>query len=126
MKLRSIIIVLSLLACLTTMVGGYIYLSSLHQSIMKGAEREITEWTKHIQFEATTYIGKQRNVVKSLSRLKELLEALVDPNPQNLEEANFVLDNFKDSFGVSVCYLLDTNGLALASSSLAITIRFAR
>ena len=117
MKLRSILIILSLLVCFSTLVGGYIYLSSLHQSILKRAEQDSTQWMKHIQSEISTHIGKQRTVVKAIAGLKELVEALADPNPQNLAEVNFVLDNFKNSFGVSVCYLLDTKGSVLASSN---------
>ena len=74
MKLRSILIILSLLVCLSTLVGGYIYLSSLHQSTLKRAERDATQWTKHIQSEASTHIGKQRNVVKAITGLKELAD----------------------------------------------------
>jgi len=56
-------------------------------------------------------------VVKALAGLQELADTLVDATRQNIAEAIFVLDNFKDSFGVSVCYLLDTDGLVLASSN---------
>jgi hypothetical protein len=74
MKLRSILIILSLLVCLSTLVGGYIYLSSVHQSILKRAENDSTLWTKHIQSIASTHMRNQRNVVKAFAGLKELTD----------------------------------------------------
>ena len=74
MKLRSILIILSLLVCLSTLVGGYIYLSSVHQSILKRAENDSTQWTKHIPSVAFTHVRNQRNVDKAFAGLKELAD----------------------------------------------------
>ena len=60
MKLHFILIILSLLVRLPTLVRDYINLSSFHQSILKRAERDSTQWTKHIQSGTSTQIGYQR------------------------------------------------------------------
>ncbi len=78
MKLLSILIILSLPVCLSTTVGGSIYLSSLRQTIWERAEREITYWTKHMQSEASTNLGKLSNEVEALAGLKALANALGD------------------------------------------------
>lgn len=117
MKVRTILITLSLIACLLVIMGGFASLSYLRKSTSERAEYDIINWTKQLQSAVSTYFGIQQNVVRAVSKLEELTDALVDPSPQTTAEANLVLDSFKDSFGVSVCYLLDTDGLVIASSS---------
>jgi PAS domain S-box-containing protein len=46
-----------------------------------------------------------------------ILPVLLDPDPQNVENANSVLDRYNTNLGFSVCYLLDPRGNALASSN---------
>ncbi len=76
MKPRSIFIILSLLVCLSTLVGGYIYLSSLNQTILNRSEHDSTRWTKYIHSEVTTQFGKQRDVVAAIAGLKALTGGL--------------------------------------------------
>jgi PAS domain S-box-containing protein len=117
MRLRSVLIILSLSALLSITAGGFAYLSFLKDSILKKAENNATQWAGHIQAGASSQIGKQQNAVRALAGIKALARALADPGPENLSEANFVLDHFKASFKVSVCYLLNADGRVIASSN---------
>ncbi|HOW87656.1 MAG TPA: PAS domain S-box protein [Candidatus Omnitrophota bacterium] len=46
-----------------------------------------------------------------------IVPALIDPSPSNIEKANSVLDRYNKNLNFSVCYLLDLQGNAIASSN---------
>ena len=52
-----------------------------------------------------------------MAGLKEIQQAFVNPNEIALTEANFILDNFNDSLGASVSYMMDQEGKTIASSN---------
>jgi len=57
------------------------------------------------------------NAAKSLSPAEAIVAALTTGSSADLERANRLLDRIKSSVEMSVCYLLDRNGLAVASSN---------
>src|SRR6185369_12705652 len=57
------------------------------------------------------------SAAKSLGPSEAIVAALASGSFTDLERANRLLDRLKTSFGMSVCYLMDGNGLAVASSN---------
>lgn len=55
--------------------------------------------------------------VSAMSNSPWVFPALLDQSPENIKRANSVLDRYNSKLGFSVCYLLDTQGTAIASSN---------
>ena len=117
MKLRIILIVLSLLAFLSASAGGYLYYSSLKEAALKEAERQADLRLRTIKKNLTTFLAENVKPVKTLAGMKTLQLALTRTDAQNLAAANATLDHFKKTLAADVCYLMDPNGKTIASTN---------
>ena len=117
MKLRIILIVLSLLAFLSASTGGYLYYSSLKQSALKEADRQADLRLTTIKKSLTTFLSENVKPVKTLAGMKPLQLALIEPDGTNLAKANDMLDHFKKTLAADVCYLMDPAGETIASTN---------
>ena len=117
MKLRLIILVLALLSFLSTAVGGYLYYSSLRNSALEEsfykADEVVKDMANHIDF----YLAEHKRSIETLAGLKEIQEAMVSRDAESMAEANAILDHFKDTLELSVCYMMDAKGNTIASSN---------
>ena len=102
-KLRTLLIVLSMMAVLSPAIGGYLYYSALNQSAVEWAHKEAVEHLKDlgndIDYSLTWFLLS----VKSLAGLKELKQSLLNRDVVALAETNAILDHFRDALKVSVC-----------------------
>jgi PAS domain S-box-containing protein len=117
MKLRIILIVLSLLAFLSASTGGYLYYSSLKESALKEAERQADLRLRTIKRNLTTFLSENVKPVKTLAGMKTLRLVLTRPDAQNLATANATLDHFQQTLAADVCYLMDPSGKTIASTN---------
>jgi C4-dicarboxylate-specific signal transduction histidine kinase len=117
MKLRIILIVLSLLAFLSASTGGYLYYSSLKKSALREAERQADVRLRTIKKNLTTFLSENVKPVKTLAGMPALHLALTLPDTQSLADANAVLDHFKKTLAADVCYLMDPAGETIASTN---------
>lgn len=117
MKLRLIILILSLLTFLSASIGGYLYYSSLKDSAFKEAERQTSTRAEMIRKNLSSFLSENIRPVKALSGMKELRVPLIKPNDDSLAKANAMLDHFKATLDVDVCYLMDSSGNTIASSN---------
>ena len=117
MKLRIILLVLSLLALLSTLSGGYLYYSSLKESAFKEAEKQAALHSQTIKNHLSSFLSENLKSVKALAGLRELRQALSKANDDSLAKANFILDHFTDALVADVCYLMNHEGNAIASSN---------
>ncbi|MDO9530274.1 MAG: PAS domain S-box protein, partial [Syntrophales bacterium] len=117
MKLRVILIVLSLLAFLSTSLGGYSYYTSLKEAAFKEANVQTALQLETIKNHLSSFLGENLKSARVLAGLKELQQALFKPDNNSLKKANSVLDHFKNALDVNVCYLIDRNGNTIASSN---------
>lgn len=117
LKLRSILLQLSLLTILSASTGGYLYYSSLRDAAFKEAERQVVSRLQLITKNITSFLSENIKVVKALAGSEELLEMLVRPNRKALDRANAILDLYKDALQVDVCYLMNHEGNTVASSN---------
>ena len=76
MKLRRILLVLSLLALLSVWAGGYLYYSFLRETALKDAHRQVVLHADTIKYHFSSFLLKYLKSVRALAGLKELREAL--------------------------------------------------
>jgi len=118
MKLRLILIVLSLLAFLSASIGGYLYYSSIKESAFKEAERQAVARVQIIKKNLSSYLSEIRKPVRTLAGMKELRQVLKQSrNLKAIVNANAVLDHFNKTLDTEVCYLMTREGETIASSN---------
>ena len=117
MKLRTVLLVLALLAFLSASVGGYLYYSSLKESAFREAERQGSSHAADIGRYVASTLAQNQTSVKALAGLEEMQKALLLANERNLAKVNSELDHFYQALKVSVCYLMDGTGKTIASSN---------
>ena len=118
MKLRLILLVLSLLAFLSASVGGYLYYSSIKESAFKEAERQAVARVQTIKKNLSSYLSENRKPVRALAGMEELRQVLMQPrNLKAIVKANAILDHFNETLDTEVCYLMTREGETIASSN---------
>lgn len=117
LKLRSILLLLSMLTVLSASSGGYLYYSSLRDAAFKEAERQAVSRLHLLTKNISSFLSENIKVVKALAGAEELLEMLVRPNSAALDRANAILDLHKEALQVDVCYLMNYKGNTVASSN---------
>ena len=117
MKLRLILLVLSLLAFLSASTGGYLYYSSLKTSAFQEAERQAVTRAEMIKKNLSSFLSENIKPVKTLAGMQELQAPLINFDDESLAKANAMLDHFKTTLNEDVCYLMDPFGNTIASSN---------
>ena len=117
MKLRIILIVLSLMAFFSTLTGGYFYYASVKKSALKEANTQAVLQIETIKSHLSYFTSENFKSVKALAGLKELSNALSRKDKDALAKVNAILDHFNNAYQVDVCYLIDRDGNTIASSN---------
>jgi PAS domain S-box-containing protein len=117
MKLRSILRILSLLAFISACVAGYLYYSFLKEYAFQEAERNALNRLQTTKKNLSAFFSENTKPVRVLAGMQPLVEVLSRPDPTSLKTANALLDLFKKTLGVDVCYLMDASGNTIASSN---------
>jgi C4-dicarboxylate-specific signal transduction histidine kinase len=117
MGLRHILMVLSLLAFLSASTGGFLYYSALRQAAFQDAERQAAANTELIRKSLNSFLTEHQKSASTLASMPALQRSLSSPRPDDLYAANVVLDRFRTTLDADVCYLMDRNGMTLASSN---------
>ncbi|MBN2808681.1 MAG: PAS domain S-box protein [Deltaproteobacteria bacterium] len=117
MKLRLIFLVLSLLAFLSAATGGYLYYASLKTAAFKEAQHQAIVRVEVIQKNLSTFLAENVRPVRTLAGMRPLAEYLARKEGAALGQVNLLLDNFKNALQVDVCYLMNYDGVTVASSN---------
>lgn len=117
MKIRTILMLLSLIAIMSASIDGYMYYSFLKNSVLLEARRKGESETTTIANTFSTYVRAGIQQVKGLAGLAEIKQALSSPDEKSLETAGQVLDHFKHAFELDVCYMMDKTGVTLVSTN---------
>jgi PAS domain S-box-containing protein len=117
MKLRSILAILALIAFLSTVAGGYLYFSSLANSIMREADRQAAAQVSATRNLLAATMAENLRVVQTLAGLNECSWALAEPRAENLAAVNELLEHFSSSMRFDVCYLMDSSGNTVAATN---------
>lgn len=117
MKLQKIILIISLLSFISATTGGYLYYSSVTEKVDNEIHIQSDNRIKTIKNNLITYLSRSINTVKTLAGIEDIRICLDAPNQENIGRANRVLDHFKNTLNVDVCYLLNGEGITIASSN---------
>jgi PAS domain S-box-containing protein len=117
MNLRQTIFLLALLTILSASAGGYFYYASLKESVIIEAERQTSTRAELIRKNLSSFLSENIRPIKTLAGMKALQTSLLEPDDDFLKKANAVLDHFRSTLGVDVCYLMDPAGNTIASSN---------
>ncbi len=116
-KIQNLFTVLSIMAILAFIIGGYLYYSALTKFSIERAHNKVTEQVQIKRNDIDSYLTWSLLSVKSLAGLKEIRQSVLGEDANVLDETNTILDRFRDDFMVSVCYLMDRSGNTVASSN---------
>ncbi len=117
MRLRIIILILALFAFLSALGGSLLYYYSFRNAAFQKTEANAYSRLKLLNDQLSFYLSEHIKPAKALSGIKELETALKNPTLESIDHANTILDNFKKSLEIEVCYLMDKNGITLCSSN---------
>lgn len=116
MDLRKTIFFFSLLALCVTLAGGYVYFSSARKLAMQEEHRRAEKYLQIARIHLATHIELAQKEAALLASIGPVQRALNNNLPA-LAGVNPVLDLFQQKLKVDVCYLLDDQGLTIASSN---------
>ena len=117
MKLRVILLALSIMAVLSASTGGYLYYSAVKDAALNEAERQAVTRLELITKNLSSFLSENIKAVKALAGMDELLEMLIRPDAVAQNNANAILDLYKSALEVDVCYLMNYKGDTVASSN---------
>ena len=117
MRLRLIILILAIFAFLSVSTGGWLYYYSFKKAAFQTGETQATAELKLLTDQLATYLSEHDKSVRTLSRIKELENVLVNTNLESIYKANQILDMFTRSLEVDVSYLMDVDGITICSSN---------
>lgn len=105
------------ISIISTITGGYFYLKVIQKQISTAKKHEIHD---HMDSITTLFANQIRSAQRELSVLAEMKPVQVflgSNDPEKIQAVNHILDSFQQKLGLDVCYLLDKNGLTVASSN---------
>lgn len=117
MKLRVILRIISVIAVVSASTAGYLVYAKLHLYALEEARQDGLRQVETIAKNLSAYLSENLRPVRVLAGMTPLQAYLADPQPEKLVAANAILDHFKTSLAVDVCYLMDASGLTVASSN---------
>jgi len=117
MKLRQILLVLSLLAFLSAIIGGYLYYATMKKIAFRDAEKQAINRILAVQNSLSALLSQNTGPVQTLAGMPAIQILVGTGSSAALERANTILDHFRDTLSADVCYLMDDSGLTIASSN---------
>lgn len=115
LKLRRILILLSILSIGSASLGGYFYYSALKNAAYQEARQQANARLNIITRNISFYLDENIRVARSLAGMTPVQTLFTDYS--NPDGANEILDHYKNAFRVDVCYVMNRNGLTIASSN---------
>ena len=117
MKLKAIFYCFTTLTILTAAFGLYFY-HKTQKNVAYNENRIVSiSYSEAIKHSFSRMISNYKRITNSLSRHNELNSLLTQPSAQNLIGANKILDLYNSSLQTDVCYLMNTDGITVASSN---------
>jgi PAS domain S-box-containing protein len=111
------LLVLSLLTVLSAAAGGYLYYSVVTEAALKEAERQAAVRLEMLSKSIASFLLENTKIVRALAGMDEFRTLLEHPSPSAADSAHAILDPFAESLEVDACYLMDQQGLTIASSN---------
>ncbi|MHB1184708.1 MAG: ATP-binding protein [Desulfobulbia bacterium] len=117
MKFRVIFLALGLLALTAIVTGGVVYFQTVnrlaHDQVMKTARDSI----EHLDKGISAILKTDQKAVAVLADMWSVQNFFNNQSPENLNEVQFALDDFREAYNATRCCLIDGNGLVIAAST---------
>lgn len=117
MKIKTIMWAFTLLTILTVLAGLFMYYNAMKTAVLNEDKIVSETHIKNINGSISQLISRYNKITLTLSRHEEIVLSLKDNSKTNRVQANQILDLFNSSLETSVCYLLNRDGIAIASSN---------
>lgn len=117
MRLRTILLLLAFLSVLSTSIGGYLYYANLRESAIREAERQARMRLEILSKSVTSYLEENNKVVRILAGQAPLADYLATDERLTHLSVNTILDQFQRDLEAEACYLINHQGLTVASSN---------
>ena len=117
MKRRLLFDLFILSLLVSALMAGSILYFSMKDYALKTANIDAQRITNIVAENISTGITEHQRAAKLLARTEPILQAIHSPNPKSLEKANGMLEHFRKIFDADICYLMDRQGITLASSN---------
>lgn len=106
-----------IVAIISTIFAGCLFTGYLGRVAEKEFTADVTRDANLTASYLHDHLDDVESAAKMLSPSDAMVAALASGSPVDLEHANRLLDLARSSMDLSVCYLLDRNGLTVASSN---------
>ena len=117
MKLKSIFFYFTILTLITSAFGLYFYYNAQKTAAYNEDRLVSISHTNSIKRSFSEMLSRYQRITLSLSRHPALSLLLKQHSLENLNNANNILDIYNSSMQTSACYLMDMNGITIASSN---------
>lgn len=117
MRLRLILLVLSILAVGSASTGGFFYFEAIQDASIQASRRQARTRLILIAHSLENHLTANMQVTETLAAAPALARLLRSPSDEALAAAHEVLDRFQQTLGANVCYLMDARGITRASSN---------
>ena len=117
MKLRLIVLSLAFLSLIAVTTGSLLYYSILKKTVLAEANRRAASDAASISHMFSAYLSENAKSVRTLAGMETIKAVFPHCDPVAVAGANQMLDHFRKSLGTDVCYLMNTEGLTVASSN---------
>ncbi len=117
MKIRAIIIIMSLFTIASIYIGSYMYYSFIKEASFEEEEKKAHDRINSMARQIDINISQSRKTAELMSGYREIRDALTMKDASSLKAANATLNFINGSLKSDVCYLLDSRGLTIASSN---------
>ena len=108
---------LFVVAILLTFAAGWLLTDFLGTVAEKGFKKECEREATLTHLFLQDNLDDTTSAAKSLGQAEAIVAALASGSSFDLERANRLLDRINNNFAMSVCYLIDRNGLTIAASN---------
>lgn len=117
MRLQPILFILASLTIFSTLSGGILYYSAFQKSALEKEKLESELRVSSLEYGFSAFLEKNRQIVDAFSRLNEIKSVFLSNDPAVAGSANKLLFQLKNSLEADVCYLINLEGVTVASSN---------
>lgn len=102
------------------LVVAWVYISSL-QSALGNLDREASQRIEYLALDLSIQLARYESLPYVIAQQPEIIQALSDPNKANLAGVNNYLTRVQITAQADVIFLLNENGVTIATSSILAT-----
>jgi len=98
-------------------IGGHYLTTGLTDFKRNEITEESDAFIQALSYSMLNELNHTEYTVNALAQTHQLEDVLGNSTHHDIDDANMVLDNYQESFNVSVCYLMNLSGGVVASSN---------